>query len=58
MFVDILHFPELKDYDLSSLQLSVSAGASCPEELIRRAIAHLSIKDFTVDPSIKIKSKR
>lgn len=42
--VDLLHFPELKNYDLSTLKL---AGSSCPEEITRRAIAHLSIKDFT-----------
>jgi len=35
MHIDMLHAPNFEKYNLASLRLAVTAGAVCPEELIR-----------------------
>jgi acyl-coenzyme A synthetase/AMP-(fatty) acid ligase len=44
MHIDMIHFPEFNSYDVSSLRLATTAGAICPEELIK-----LMKEKYTVD---------
>ena len=47
-FVDIVHLPNLKDYDLSSLTTILMGGAPCPLELAKMATAKLGLKHTLV----------
>lgn len=53
MFIDILHLPELKDYDMSSLSTGIMAGAPCPIEVARGAVEQLNMKNFSVSIVVK-----
>ena len=44
MHIDMLNVPELEKHDITSLRKAVTAGAICPEELIR----NMKVK-YTVD---------
>lgn len=55
MFIDILHLPELKQYNLSSLSTGIMAGAPCPIEVARGVIDHLNMNNFTVSVLIVTK---
>ena len=49
MFIAQLEHPEFKSFDLSSLRNGVMAGAPCPEEVMRKLIAHMNLRDITID---------
>uniref|UniRef100_A0A8C7X915 Medium-chain acyl-CoA ligase ACSF2, mitochondrial n=1 Tax=Oryzias sinensis TaxID=183150 RepID=A0A8C7X915_9TELE len=40
MYVDMVNQPDLKKYDLSSLEGGIMAGSPCPPELVRKVIAY------------------
>jgi fatty-acyl-CoA synthase len=48
MFIAQLEHPEFKSFDLSSLRNGVMAGAPCPEEVMRKLIAHMNLRDITI----------
>lgn len=48
MFIAELALENFKDYDLSSLRTGVMAGATCPEEIMKRVQAEMNMKDVTV----------
>jgi fatty-acyl-CoA synthase len=48
MFVGILADPELERFELGSLRTGIMAGAPCPIEVMRQAIARLHMTDVTI----------
>lgn len=48
MFVDILNLPDLRNFDLSSLETGYMAGAPCPQSIVRAVVHDLHMKDFVV----------
>ncbi|EIT69743.1 MULTISPECIES: AMP-binding protein [Hydrocarboniphaga] len=48
MFIAQVEHPEFKSFDLSSLRNGVMAGAPCPEEVMRKLIAHMNLRDITI----------
>ncbi|KAM7293795.1 medium-chain acyl-CoA ligase ACSF2, mitochondrial [Ixodes scapularis] len=44
MYIDILNHQEAKRYDVSSMQKGVMAGAPCPPEVLKNAMAKLNIE--------------
>lgn len=53
MHIDILHCPEFGKHDMSSLRLAVTAGAICPEELIRKMKSQYTVDNVGVCLKIK-----
>jgi fatty-acyl-CoA synthase len=48
MFIAELDHPEFARFDLSSLRTGVMAGAPCPVEVMRRAIADMHMREVTI----------
>lgn len=46
--MDILNFPGLNDYNVSSLSTGIMGGSPCPIEIIREAVHKLNLKEITV----------
>lgn len=48
MFFAELNLPSLGNYDLASLRTGMIAGATCPEELMKRLIADMDLKEIVI----------
>ncbi len=48
MFFTELDLPILKDYGLPALRTGIIAGATCPEELMKRLISQMGLKQFVI----------
>jgi fatty-acyl-CoA synthase len=48
MFIAELEHPEFHGYDLTSLRTGVMAGAPCPEELMKRVVAEMHLREVTI----------
>lgn len=48
MHIDIIHTPGLDKYDMTSLKTAVTAGAICPEELIRLMKQKYTVENVVV----------
>ncbi len=48
MFVMELDHPEFESFDVSSLRTGIIAGAPCPEELMKRIIGDLNMKNVLI----------
>lgn len=48
MHIDIIHTPGLDKYDMTSLKTAVTAGAICPEELIRQMKQKYTVENVVV----------
>uniref|UniRef100_A0A3Q0S3U1 Medium-chain acyl-CoA ligase ACSF2, mitochondrial n=1 Tax=Amphilophus citrinellus TaxID=61819 RepID=A0A3Q0S3U1_AMPCI len=48
MYIDMLNQPDLAKYDLSSVETGIVAGAPCPQELVKKVISQLGVKEITV----------
>lgn len=48
MFLAQLEHPEFERFDFSSLRTGVMAGSLCPEELMRRVIERMNLKEMTI----------
>lgn len=48
MFINELHHPNFKHYDLSSLRTGIMAGAPCPEEIMRQVMTQMHMHDITI----------
>ncbi|MBO0719602.1 MAG: AMP-binding protein [Blastocatellia bacterium] len=48
MFLAELEVPDFQRFDVSSLRTGVMAGALCPEQLMRRAIAEMNLREITI----------
>ncbi|XP_061080296.1 medium-chain acyl-CoA ligase ACSF2, mitochondrial-like isoform X1 [Conger conger] len=44
MFIDLLGQPELKKYDLSSLEAGIMAGSPCPPEIVKKVMTTLNME--------------
>uniref|UniRef100_A0A8C7X9V0 Medium-chain acyl-CoA ligase ACSF2, mitochondrial n=1 Tax=Oryzias sinensis TaxID=183150 RepID=A0A8C7X9V0_9TELE len=48
MYVDMVNQPDLKKYDLSSLEGGIMAGSPCPPELVRKVVSVMGVKGITI----------
>jgi len=48
MFIAQLEHPEFATFDLSSLRTGIMAGAPCPIEIMRRAVATMHLSEITI----------
>ncbi len=48
MFIAQLEHPEFASFDLSSLRTGIMAGAPCPIEVMRRAVATMNLSEITI----------
>jgi fatty-acyl-CoA synthase len=48
MFIAQLEHPQFGEFDLSSLRTGIMAGAPCPIEIMRRAIAQMHLSEITI----------
>jgi fatty-acyl-CoA synthase len=48
MFIAQLEHPEFSKFDLSSLRTGIMAGAPCPIEVMRRAVATMHLSEITI----------
>jgi fatty-acyl-CoA synthase len=48
MFIAQLEHPEFSKFDLSSLRTGIMAGAPCPIEVMRRAVATMNLGEITI----------
>jgi fatty-acyl-CoA synthase len=48
MFIAQLEHPEFSSFDLSSLRTGIMAGAPCPIEVMRRAVAAMNLSEITI----------
>ena len=48
MFIAELETPDFKRFDLSSLRTGVMAGGPCPEQIMKRLIAEMHMRDITI----------
>jgi fatty-acyl-CoA synthase len=48
MFIALLEHPEFPTFDLSSLRTGIMAGAPCPIEVMRRAVATMNLSEITI----------
>jgi fatty-acyl-CoA synthase len=48
MFIAELEHPQFRSYDLTSLRTGVMAGAPCPVEIMKRAIADMHMREVTI----------
>jgi len=48
MFIAELDLPNFKEYNVSSLRTGVIAGATCPENLMRRLIGEMGLTDIVI----------
>jgi len=48
MFITELELPNFSDYDLSSLRTGIMAGASCPEEVMKRVMQDMHMKHILI----------
>ncbi|MDQ2765156.1 MAG: AMP-binding protein, partial [Pseudomonadota bacterium] len=48
MFIAQMNHPEFANFDLSSLRTGVMAGAPCPIEVMRSAIAQMHLSEITI----------
>ncbi|MBO0797956.1 MAG: AMP-binding protein [Blastocatellia bacterium] len=48
MFLAELEVPDFQRFDVSSLRTGVMAGALCPEQLMRRAITEMNLREITI----------
>ena len=49
MFIDMVNLPDLKRYDVTSLQTGMMAGAPCLQSVVQSVIDDLHMPDFLVD---------
>jgi len=48
MFIAELDHPDFASFDLSSLRTGIMAGAPCPIEVMRRAVAQMHLSEITI----------
>jgi len=48
MFITELELPNFSDYNLSSLRTGIMAGASCPEEVMKRVMQDMHMKHILI----------
>jgi fatty-acyl-CoA synthase len=48
MFIAQLEHPDFASFDLSSLRTGIMAGAPCPIEVMRRAVAAMNLSEITI----------
>ncbi|KAI4807530.1 hypothetical protein KUCAC02_027333 [Chaenocephalus aceratus] len=48
MYVDMIFQPDLAKYDLSSIEAGIMAGSPCPQELVKKVISVMNIKEITI----------
>ena len=48
MFLGELNMPDLASYKLDSLRTGIIAGATCPEELMRRLIGEMGLEEIVI----------
>jgi len=48
MFIAELDLPDFKNYQLSTLRTGIMAGASCPIEVMKRAVSEMNMKQVTI----------
>lgn len=48
MFINELHHPNFKNYDLTSLRTGIMAGAPCPQEIMRQVIDQMHMHEITI----------
>ena len=48
MFIAELEHPDFGDYDLSTLRTGIMAGAPCPEEIMRKVVAQMHMRQLTI----------
>ncbi|HEY2245317.1 MAG TPA: AMP-binding protein [Xanthobacteraceae bacterium] len=48
MFIAQLDHPEFGKFDLSSLRTGIMAGSPCPIEVMKRAVAKMSLREITI----------
>ncbi|XP_063338012.1 medium-chain acyl-CoA ligase ACSF2, mitochondrial [Pelmatolapia mariae] len=48
MYVDLLNQPDLTKYDLSSVEGGIMAGSPCPQELVKKIVSNLGVKEITI----------
>ncbi|KAL3051844.1 hypothetical protein OYC64_001967 [Pagothenia borchgrevinki] len=48
MYVDMISQPDLAKYDLSSVEAGIMAGSPCPQELVKKVISVMNIKEITI----------
>jgi fatty-acyl-CoA synthase len=48
MFIAQLEHPQFASFDLSSLRTGIMAGAPCPIEIMRRAVATMNLHEITI----------
>ncbi|KAF6727209.1 Acyl-CoA synthetase family member 2, mitochondrial [Oryzias melastigma] len=48
MYVDMVNQPDLRKYDLSSLEGGIMAGSPCPPELVRKVVSEMGVKGITI----------
>ena len=48
MFITELELPNFSDYNLSSLRTGIMAGASCPEEVMKRVMQEMHMKHILI----------
>ncbi|KAK5851236.1 hypothetical protein PBY51_002044 [Eleginops maclovinus] len=47
MYVDMISQPDLAKYDLSSVEAGIMAGSPCPQELVKKVISAMNVKEIT-----------
>ncbi|KAJ8384720.1 hypothetical protein AAFF_G00199260 [Aldrovandia affinis] len=48
MYIDMLGQPDLKKFDLSSVEGGIMAGSPCPAEVMRKVISIMNIKEMII----------
>jgi fatty-acyl-CoA synthase len=48
MFIAMLDEPEFEKYDLTTLRSGIMAGAPCPEDLMRRVVSRMHMKEVLI----------
>ncbi|XP_029692032.1 acyl-CoA synthetase family member 2, mitochondrial-like isoform X2 [Takifugu rubripes] len=48
MFTDLLNHPDLPKYDLSSVEAGIIGGSPCPQEIMRKLITKINMKELVV----------
>jgi len=48
MYVGMLGYPDIGDFDLSHMRTGIMAGAPCPVEVMKQAVEKMNLKDITI----------
>ena len=48
MFIDMVNLPDLKEYDVTSLQTGLMAGAPCLKSVVQSVVDDLHMPDVLV----------